>query len=119
VPPRLSGLVLLVLSAALCATRGKTFTAQNRPTGLGLEGHAVALAALIANNFEALAFAATSTPALSLAAKVRAPRIAAGLAAFGMRESAFAIIILLSFCKREASSALGASDFEIWHGRLP
>jgi len=108
------------LSAALCATRCKTFTAQNRPAGLGLEGHAVALAALIANNLEALAFAAASaSAALSLASKVRAPRIAAWLTAFGMGQSAFTIIVLLSFRKGEASSALGASDFEIWHGRLP
>jgi len=56
---------------------------------------------------------------LSLAAKVRAPRITAGLAAFGMGQSAFAIIILLSFSKRETTSALGTSDFEIWHGLLP
>jgi hypothetical protein len=104
----------------LCATRCKTFTAQNGPSGLGLEGHAVGLAALIANNFEALAFAAAArTTALPLPAKVGAPRIAAGLAALGMGQSAFAIIILLSFCKGEGRSALGASDFEIWHGRLP
>jgi hypothetical protein len=67
----------------LCATRRKTFTAQNGSAGLRLEGHAVGLAALIANNFEAFAFAAAST-ALSLAAKVLATGIAAGLAAFGM-----------------------------------
>ena len=107
------------LRAALRAARGKTLTAQNRSTGLGLEGYAVALAALIANNFEAFAFAAASATALSLAAKILATRIAAGLAAFGMGQSAFAIIILLSFSKRESSSALGASDFEIWHGLLP
>ena len=107
------------LSAALCATRCKTFTAQNRPAGLGLEGHAVALAALIANNLEAFALAAASSAALSLAAKVRAPRIAAGLATFGMRQSAFAIIVLLTFSKGEVTSTLGTSDFEIWHGRLP
>jgi hypothetical protein len=102
----------------LRAAGRKTFSTQNRPAGLGLEGHAVALAALIANNFEAFAFAASST-ALSLATKVRAPRITAGFAAFWMGQSAFAIIILLSFSKRESSSALGTSDFEIWHGRLP
>jgi len=103
----------------LRATSGKTLTAQNWPAGLGLEGHAIALAALIANNFEAFAFAAASATALSLAAKILATRIAAGLAAFRMGQSAFAIIILLSFSKREISSALGASDFEIWHGLLP
>jgi hypothetical protein len=110
---------LLVLGAALCATRRETFATQNRPAGLGLEGHAVALAALIANNFEAFAFAAASSATLSLAAKVSAPRIAAGLTALGMCQSAFTIIILLSFRKRKGRSALGASDFEIWHGRLP
>jgi hypothetical protein len=102
----------------LRATRRKTFAAQNGPSGLGLEGHAVALAALIANNFESFPLATASAP-LSLAAKVRAACIAAGLAAFGMSQSTFTIIILLSFRKRESSSALGASDFEIWHGRLP
>ena len=84
-----------------------------------LEGHAVGLAALIANDFEALAFAAATSASLPLAAKILAPRIATGLAAFGMGQSAFAIIILLSFRKREGRSALGASDFEIWHGLLP
>jgi hypothetical protein len=103
----------------LCATRRKTFTAQNRPAGLGFEGHAVALAALIAHDLEAFAFAATATTALSLAAKVLPPRIAAWLAAFGMGQSAFAIIVLLSFGKRKGRSALGASDIEIWHGLLP
>ena len=82
------------------------------------EGHAIGLAALIANNFEAFAFTTASTT-LSLATKVGAPRIAAGLAAFGMGQSAFAIIILLSFSKRKGRSALGASDIEIWHGLLP
>jgi hypothetical protein len=103
----------------LCATRRKTFTAQNGSAGLRLEGHAVGLAALIADNFEAFAFAAAASAALSLATKILATRIAAGLAAFGMCQSAFAIIILLSFSKRKGRSALGASDIEIWHGRLP
>jgi len=105
------------LRAALCATRGKTLAAQNGTAGLGLEGHAVGLTALIANNLKAFAFTASTT--LSLAAKVGAPRIAAGLAAFGMSQSAFAIIVLFSFSKGESSSALGTSDFEIWHGLLP
>jgi hypothetical protein len=111
--------LFLELCAALCATRRKTFAAQNGTAGLWLEGHAVALAALIANDIETFAFAAASTAALSLAAKVLAPRVAAGLAAFGMSQSAFAIIILLSFSKRKGRSALGTSDFEIWHGLLP
>jgi hypothetical protein len=103
----------------LRAACGKTLAAQNGPAGLGFEGHAIALAALIANNFEALPFTATARPALSLTAKVRAPGIAARLAAFGMGQSAFAIVVLLSFSKWESRSALGTSDFEIWHGRLP
>jgi hypothetical protein len=109
----------LELCAALCATRRKTFAAQNGAAGLGLEGHAVALAALIANDIEAFAFATASPAALSLAAKILATRIAAGLAAFGMSQSALAIIVLLSFSKRKGRSALGTSDFEIWHGLLP
>jgi hypothetical protein len=107
------------LRAALCATRCKALAAQNGPAGLGLEGHTVALSALIADNFEAFALAAATSASLSLATKILAPRIATRLAAFGMGQSAFAIIILLSFCKREGRSALGASDFEIWHGLLP
>jgi hypothetical protein len=115
--PLFQWLILVKLRAALRATSCKTLTAQNWPAGLRLEGYAVALAALIANNFEAFAFAAAS--ALSLAAKILATRIAARLAAFGMCQSAFAIIILLSFRKRESSSTLCTSDIEIWHGRLP
>ena len=107
------------LRAALRAACRKALTAQNRPAGLGLEGHAIALAALIAYNFEAFAFAAASAAALSLAAKILATRIPARLAAFRMGQSAFAIIILLSFSKRESISALRTSDFEIWHGLLP
>jgi hypothetical protein len=103
----------------LCATRRKTFTAQNGSAGLRLEGHAVGLAALIAHNFEAFAFTAAASTALSLPAKVLPPRIAARLAAFRMGQSAFAIIILLSFSKRKGRSALGTSDIEIWHGLLP
>jgi len=102
----------------LGATRGKTLPAQYGPSGLGLERHAIGLAALIADDLEAFAFTATSTT-LSLAAKVLATRIAARLAALGMCQSAFAIVILFTFSKRESSSALGTSDFEIWHGLLP
>jgi len=109
---------LVVLCAALCAASRKAFTAQNGPAGLGLEGHAVALAALIAGNLEAFAFAAASTT-LPLTAKVLTTGVAARLAALGMGQSAFAIVILLSFRKGESSSALGTSDFEIWHGLLP
>jgi hypothetical protein len=112
-------LIFCELRAALGATRRKTFTAQNGPARLRFEGHAVALAALITNNFKAFPFATTASTALSLATKVLSPRIAARLAAFGVSQSAFAIIVLLSFSKRKGRSALGASDFEIWHGLLP
>ena len=84
-----------------------------------MNGNAVALSALIANNIEAFAFAASTAAALSLTAEILAARIAAGLAALGMCQSAFAIVILFSFGKRKCSSALGTSDFEIWHGLLP
>jgi hypothetical protein len=73
---------------------------------------------LIANNFESLALAA-SAAALSLATKVLAPRIAAGLAALGMGQAAFAIVILFSFSERKGSSALCASNVQVWHGLLP
>src|SRR5262245_17160205 len=36
-----------------------------------------------------------------------------------MTQSAFAIIVLLSFAKRKDSSTLGASDFHVWHSALP
>jgi len=65
----------------LCAASRKALTAQYGPAGLRLEGHAVALSALITNNLEAFAFTTASTT-LSLATKVGAPRIATGLAAF-------------------------------------
>jgi hypothetical protein len=103
----------------LCAARCKTLTAQDGSAGLGLEGHAVGFATLIANDLEAFAFATASSSALSLTAEILPPGIAAGLAAFRMGQSAFTIIVLLSFSKRKGRSALGASDFEIWHGRLP
>jgi hypothetical protein len=111
---------LILLCAALRPTRRKAFTAQNWSSGLRLEGHAVGLAALIADNLEAFAFAAaSSTTSLSLTAKILAARVAARFAAFGMGQSAFAIVILFSFSKRKGRSALGTSDFEIWHGLLP
>jgi hypothetical protein len=116
--PLFQWLILVKLRASLRPTRRKAFTAQNWSSGLRLEGHAVGLAALIADNLEAFAFAASAT-ALSLAAKILAARIPTGLAAFGMGQSAFAIVILLSFSKRKGRSALGTSDIEIWHGLLP
>jgi hypothetical protein len=87
----------------LSAVGGKALAAQNRAPGLGLERNAVTLSALIANNLESFALAATAaSSALPGAAKVGAPRVAAGLAALRMSQSAFAIIILLSFSKRKS-----------------
>ena len=91
-----------MLRAALSAASGKALTAQNRATGLRLERNAVTLPALIANNFEAFALAATAaSSALPGAAKILAARIAAWLTALRMSQSSFAIIILLSFSKRK------------------
>jgi len=90
------------LRAALGAARGKALTAQNGTTSLGLERNAVTLPALIANNLESFALAATAASALPGAAKVGAPRVAAGLAALRMSQSAFAIVILLSLSKRKS-----------------
>jgi hypothetical protein len=101
----------------LCAASRKTFAAQDRPARLWFERNAVSLAALIANNFKPFAIAATAS--LLRSTKIRAARIATGLAAFRMTQSALAVIILLSFGKWERCSALGASDFQIWHNCLP
>lgn len=80
---------------------GKALTAQNGATGLGLEGNAVTLPALVANNLKSFPFAATAASALPGATKIGAPRVATRLAALRMGQSAFAIIILLSFSKRK------------------
>ena len=95
--------MLVRLCAALSTAGGETLAAQNGPARLGLERNAVTLPALIANNLESFALAATAAaaPALSGAAKVGAPRVAAWLATLGMSQSAFAIIVLLSFSKRK------------------
>ena len=85
------------------AAGGKALAAQNWPALLGLERNAVTLPALVANNLESFSLAATATAASALAgaAKVGAPRVAAWLAALRMSQSAFAIIVLLSFSKRK------------------
>jgi hypothetical protein len=103
----------------LGATRRKALATQNRAAGLGLEGHAVGLPALIANYLEAFALAAASGLAWAAAAEIRAARVAARLAAFRMSQTALAIIILLSFCKGKSRSALGTVNFQIWHGFSP
>ena len=86
----------------MCAAGGKALTAQNGATSLGLERNAVTLPALIANNLESFALAATAaSSALPGAAKILAARVAAWLTALRMSQSSFAIIILLSFSKRK------------------
>jgi len=95
-----AGISFYTLRAALGATSRKTFSAQNRSTGLRLERNVVGLPALIANNLESFALAA-SAAALAWTAKVLTARIAARLAALGMSQSAFAVIVLLSFSKRK------------------
>jgi hypothetical protein len=101
----------------LGATRRKAFAAQYRPAGLGLEGDAVGLPALIAHDLKSFALTTTTT-ALSLAAEVGAPRITARLATLRMSQTALTIVILLSFSKGKGRSALGTVDFQIWHGFL-
>jgi hypothetical protein len=80
---------------------GKALAAQNRATRLGFERNTVTLPALVANNLESFALAATAASALAGAAKVGAPRVTAWLATLRMRQSTFAIIVLLSFRKRK------------------
>jgi hypothetical protein len=103
-------------AAVLRSTGGKALTAKHWPARLRFEGYAVALAALIANDLEPFAF---PTTALSSAAKVLSAGIAAGLAAFGVAQTAFAIVVLFSFSKRESRSTFGTSDFKVWHRYLP
>jgi hypothetical protein len=86
---------------------------------LGLEWNAVGFPALIANDLKALALSATGSRSASAAARIRAPRVATGLAAFGMAQSALAIIILFSLSKGEAGLAIGTSNFQIRHDQSP
>jgi hypothetical protein len=102
-------------SAILRAAGGKALTAQHWSTRLRFEGDAVGLAALIANNLEPFAFCSS----LARAAKVLAPRIAAGFATLGVAEAALAIVVLFSFSKGKRRSAFGTSDFKVWHSYLP
>jgi len=74
---------------------------------LRFEGDAVALAALIANNFEPFAFRST----LARPAKVLSARVAAGFATLGVAQTALAIVVLFSFSKGKSRSAFGTSDF--------
>lgn len=99
--------------ATLSAAGAKAVAAKNRPAGLRFERHAVRLPALVAHDFETLAVRPAAT--LFRSAKVGAPRVAAGLAALGMTQPAFAIIILFSFSEWEGAATLGASDFQVRH----
>jgi hypothetical protein len=85
---------------------------------LGLERNAVGFPALIAHNLKTFSLSATGSRAAA-AARVRAPRVAAGLAAFGMAQSALAIIILFSLSKGKGRLAIGASNIQIRHDNLP
>jgi hypothetical protein len=88
----------------LSAAGGKALAAQNGAARLGLERHTVTLPALIANYLESFAVAPTAAAcsALAWAAKVGTPRVTAWLATLRMGQSAFAIIVLLSFSKRKS-----------------
>jgi hypothetical protein len=104
-------------AAILRAARGKALTAKHRPARLRFEGYAVGLAALIADNLEP--FALPATTALPRAAKVLPACVATGFATFGVAQTAFAIVILFAFSKRESRSAFRTGDFKIWHRYLP
>jgi hypothetical protein len=95
-------------AAVLGAAGAEAVTAKHWSSRLRFEGHAVRLAALIANDLEPFAF---SSSALSRTAKVSPALVAARLAAFGMAQATLAVIFLFSFGKRERTSALGAGDF--------
>src|ERR1700686_1663284 len=102
--------------AILGAAGAEAVTAEHRPARLWFEGHAIGLAALIADNLKLFAF---RSPALPCSAKVLTAGIAAGFATLRMAQTALAIVFLLSFTKRKSISALGASNFKIWHSCLP
>jgi hypothetical protein len=105
-------------AAILCPAGAKTITAQNRTARLGLERHCVGLATLITDDFEALAFRA-STTTLFRSAKILPTGVTARLATLRMTQSPLTIIILLSFGKWKGGSTLGASDFHVCHIYLP
>jgi hypothetical protein len=111
----IGGFVYFSRAAILRAAGGKALAAEHWSTLLRFEGHAVALAALIANYLEPFAFCS----ALARPAKVLAPRVAAGLATLRMAEAALAIVVLFSFSKGKTRSAFGTSDFKVWHRYLP
>jgi hypothetical protein len=102
--------------AVLCAAGAETLTTEHRPARRWFEGHTVGLAARIADNFKLFAF---RSPSLSLSTKVLAAGITAGFTTLRMAEATLAVVVLFSFGKREGISALGASNFKIWHRCLP
>jgi hypothetical protein len=69
---------------------------------------------LIANYLEAFAFVAAAA-SLFGSAKTLAAGVTARLTSLGVTQTAFAIIVLLSFGKWESASTLGASDVQIRH----
>src|SRR5882724_2792343 len=102
--------------AILRPARTETITTEHGSSRRRFEGHAVRLAALVADDLKLLAFRSSGSLARS---KVRAALIATGFAALRMAQVALAIVFLFSFTKREGISAFGASDFKIWHRYLP
>jgi hypothetical protein len=96
------------LCGAICS---KTITTQDGPARRRLEGHSVGLATLIADNLKSL----TLTTSSLWAAKVRAARIPARLAAFRVSQIAFLIIFLFAFGEGESVSTFSASDLDVWH----
>ena len=100
---------LLVLRAA----GAKTFTAKYWPSGRGLERHGVSFAALVASDIEALPLAATPTAAGS--AKILAPRVATGFAAFRLAQVPLLVVFLFAFGEREGLATFGAEYVNVWH----
>jgi len=99
----------------LRAAGAKTFTAKDRPSGRRFEGHGVRFAALIADDIEALPLAASSAAAPTSAAKVCAPCVTTGFAAFGLAQVPFLVVLLFAFCEREGLAAFGTSDVNVRH----
>jgi hypothetical protein len=98
-----------VLGRTICAEAVST---QNGPACRRLEWHSVSLTALVARDFKSLSLSSWS----SSASKVRATRITAGLAAFGMSKVPFSVVFLFALGKWERCSTFRTSDFKVWHG---
>ena len=109
----LCGGFLHYLGSPICRAAGaEALAAKHGPPRLRFERHAIGFPALIANDLKPLAFrsSCSSSGTLARAAKVGAARVAAGFATLGMAQAALAIVVLLSFSKRESGSAFGASN---------